>query len=348
MDRQARRRLAIQVALATLVIFSTACRNGESGVVDRSSRHKIPRVTPVPVRGSSGQSRHAVRLTPTSVGAPPVSTPTTQPRPEYYGPNAVGSTSDTVVDDERHRRIEFTIRYPATGASTDPVRWEAAPLRSSGPFPVFVWSPGLDATPTYYETYLDTWARAGYVVVAPTFPETSTGTGQRVFDDYVNQPRDVTLVLDRLLSRDGHARQVLGDLMDPSRIAAGGHSLGAITTEGLTDESCCLDTRVNAAIRIDYGDRPFPDSRPVSRSLPQLFVHGTADTTFPISDSRQAFMDAKGRRFFVELRGIGHTPFYTSAEPLILQVTTDFLDYALKGRASSLAWLSANAVTLDG
>ena len=67
--------------------------------------------------------------------------------------------------------------YPADGevaASTEPV--DDAPV-ADGTFPLVVFSHGVDARPDpTYEGRLKEWARAGYIVAAPTYP-LSSGAG---------------------------------------------------------------------------------------------------------------------------------------------------------------------------
>jgi dipeptidyl aminopeptidase/acylaminoacyl peptidase len=243
------------------------------------------------------------------------------------GPFPIRLTNDIVSTGAPRSSLDVTIRYPATG----------------GPYPLFVWMHGLDAQPTYYESYLDAWAAAGYVVAAPTFPGTSGVGSKAIFDDYVFQPAQVRAVIDRLLEDTRAPSSVLDGLIAPDLIAVGGHSLGAITAEGLTEESCCVDARIVSAIRISYGDEPFPNSTWLDRPLPQLFIHGDEDETFPVSASIAAYHAARAPRFLVVLHGYGHTPFRTSAASRILTTTTDFLDFTLKNRASALIALERSS-----
>jgi predicted dienelactone hydrolase len=264
---------------------------------------------------------------------------TVRPR-QVGGPFAVGGFTQTIVDSERHRVLVTVIRYPAVGAAGT-MRPGAQPLRAAGPFPVFVWSHGFDATPGYFESFLDAWAAAGYVVVAPTFPGTSSYASPPVFRSYVDQPADVTVILNAIMRDNSTAGNLLDGLIDPTRIAAGGHSLGAVTTEALTQQSRWVDRRITAAVEISYGNEPFPSSTALHRAIPTLFIAGDADTTFPVSDSETAFADGSGTRFLIILHGASHTPFRTWAAPIITSAVIDFLDLALKGDPSGPERLQA-------
>jgi len=206
------------------------------------------------------------------------------------------------------------------------------PRMNAGPFPLFVWAHGLDATADYFDKILETIASYGYVVAAPTFPLTWAGAaGGTVFDDYVNQPADVSFVIGRLLDDYGPAGKVELGLVDPTRIAVGGHSLGAVTTMGLVSNKCCIDRRVKAAIEVDGSRLPFPRGAPVARATPTLFIHGDADREFPVSESFAMYAAAVPPKYLIVLHGVPHTPFgIPAATAVIVGTTVDFLDAYLK------------------
>ncbi len=252
----------------------------------------------------------------------------------------MGGFTQTIVDTQRHRVLVTVVRYPAIGV-VETVRPGAPPFRAAGPFPVFVWSHGFDADPAYFESFLDAWAAAGYVVVAPTFPGTSSYATPAVFGAYVDQPEDVMVVLNAIVRDNTTAGNLLGGLIDPTRIAAGGHSLGAVTTEALTQQSRLIDPRITATVEISYGTEPFPNSTTLHRTIPTLFIHGDADTTFPVTDSETAFSQAHGKRFLIVLHGAAHTPFRTWAAPIITNAVTDFLNLTLGRDPSGQSRLQA-------
>jgi pimeloyl-ACP methyl ester carboxylesterase len=83
-------------------------------------------------------------------------------------------------------------------------------------------------------------------------------------------------------------------------------------------------------VEISYGTEPFPNSATLDRPIPTLFIHGDADTRFPVADSASAFSRAVGLRFLIVLHNGGHTPFSTWAGPVITNAVTDFLNLTLK------------------
>ena len=103
----------------------------------------------------------------------------------------------------------MTIRYPAGGrrpASTVP----RAPAARRGPFPLVVFGHGFAVTPAPYAPLLRAWARAGYVVAAPIFPlENANAPGGPNESDLVNQPRDMSFVITRMLAAERGPARVL-------------------------------------------------------------------------------------------------------------------------------------------
>lgn len=156
-------------------------------------------------------------------------------------------------------------------------------------------------------------------------PLTSSEVPAPDFDDYVNQPADISFLLDRLLAG-------LPERIDVKRIAVGGHSLGAMTTVGLVADRCCGDERITAAVEMSGTRRPFPGGEATAHAVPTLWVHGTDDTTFPVRDSERLFDEAAGPRFIVVLRDTPHVPWRNAeAVPLVQDAVEQFLDEYLVG-----------------
>lgn len=305
------------ILLASLALLASSCSSfGHDRRAVSTTRHR-----PASVSVSSSP--------PTSTSSRTTESATTLKPRHWFGPFRVGAFRETVVDPTSGARVVTEVRYPAKGVAGTVSR-VAVPARASGPFPLFVWNHGFDADPSYYESFLDRWAASGYVVAAPTFPGTSSDARPRpTYDSYVDQPREVQAVIDALIA-DARGSGVLAGLIDADLIAVGGHSLGAVTTEALTQESCCVDRRIVASVRISGGPEPFKGSVTLARPIPVLFVHGDDDATFPVEDSENAFARSTGRRFLLVLRGAPHTPFRTSFGDVIERVVVDFLDIVVK------------------
>lgn len=276
--------------------------------------------------------------------------PATLPAPLY----AVGNIAVPMVDDSRAtpadgpvpghpgRTLRVEIFYPASGVPGSPLSEYGAPAHG-GPFPLIVFSHGFGSSAAAYQALLVRWAAAGFVVAAPTFPLTSVTTpGGADLADYVNQPGDVSFVISQMLAASKSGQGPLAGSIDPSEIAAAGHSLGGVTTLGLVGDTCCRDQRVDAAVVISGDAISFPGGRAVAPSIPMLFVHGDADQVVPYASSIAAFDDARGPKGLLTLVGGGHgTPVDATAPAFVsvVRTTIDFFDLFLKGARPAAAAL---------
>jgi dienelactone hydrolase len=217
------------------------------------------------------------------------------------------------------RPVETVVRYPAT----------------EGPHPLIVFAHGFALTPATYSRLLRAWTQAGYVVAAPVFPlENANAPGGPDESDLVNEPRDVSFVITRLLALNTHANGVLAGTIDPSRIAVAGHSDGAVTALAVAYDRRFRDPRVRAAIVMSGaalpGMGPFPPRGP-----PLLAVQGTADPINAPATTAAYFVRAHRPKFLLWLLGASHRPPYTVEEPqlgIVERATVAFLDHYLRGR----------------
>jgi dienelactone hydrolase len=297
--------LTCLAAVAALVSCGTAA--GEDAQPAATPRAQEP--DPAPVLPDGVTSRVLQLTDPSRV---------TDPTPQDAGDDA-----------QPGRSLPTTLYYPTTG---------------TGPFPVVVFSHGMDSLPAGYGYLLSAWAEAGFVVAAPQFPLTSAGSAL-VQQDIAQQPADVSFVLTQVLALNTTAGDELAGRLDPARVAVTGHSAGAITTIGLLG-TCCTDPRITAAVLLAGSPLGFGTAY-AQPGVPTLFLHGTADGTLPIAGGRTAYEAAPSPSAFVELIGGTHTEPYanpsTDLFPVVAAVTTDFLRWALDGDAAALAALRSDA-----
>jgi fermentation-respiration switch protein FrsA (DUF1100 family) len=224
-----------------------------------------------------------------------------------------------------------------------------SPRGSSGPFPLLVFAPGFLQCPGAYSDLLRAWASAGYVVAAVSFPRTNCHLGTRAVEaDLVNQPRDMSYVLTRLLALSARPGDPFSGLLDPHEVGAAGHSDGGDTVAALAASTCCTDRRLRAVAVLSGAEWPpmpgryFPGGAP-----PMLFTQGTADTINPPWMSLQLYRaDANGPRYYLDLLGASHLIPYQGTNPverLIARVTLAFFDRYVLGQADAL-----QTMTRDG
>jgi predicted dienelactone hydrolase len=175
---------------------------------------------------------------------------------------------------ERDRKLLLRVSYPD----------------SSGVFPLIVFSHGALCSGDGYAALADHWASHGYVVILPSHPATMFAGGgdmQQQLKTFREQVADMSSVLDSLAAI---AVQVepLRDAIDTTRVAAAGHSMGALIAtivSGLTrleadgSHLSLRDDRFDVAVLLS-GPGPMPTT-PVdaweSVTLPTLVTTGTRD-----------------------------------------------------------------------
>ena len=191
-----------------------------------------------------------------------------------HGPQSVGKLELEWVDTSRptaangdqpaspERRFAVTLWYP-----------EAA----TGKHPLAVYSHGFLSSRHGGAYHAEHLASHGYVVVSADYPLSHGGApGGPNFLDVVNQPADVSFLIDRALALDGADRPFEGEI-DTQRIGVFGLSLGGITSTLVAFHPEWRDPRVAAAISIagpaDVLGPAFFDHA----AVPFLMIAGTSD-----------------------------------------------------------------------
>jgi fermentation-respiration switch protein FrsA (DUF1100 family) len=271
----------------------------------------------------------ALLVSPGRVGASQLARPATPLRTQTY---PVASVSETFVDTSRSTPPNGTYPGSPMRTLTTLVLYPRQPAGQHRHFPLVVFSHGFTANGPVYTPVLSPWVAHGYVVAAPTFPLSSGGApGGPTIRDYASQPGDVSFVITQMLRLDRTEGSPINDLINMRSIGVAGHSLGAITTLGVADNSCCQDPRIDAAISIAGLELPFPGGRYFTGDdSPLLLIHGTADKTLPYAASQTLFADARSPKYFLTLEGAPHTAFFNPWGPVITDTALAFLDRYLK------------------
>jgi len=164
--------------------------------------------------------------------------------------------------------------------------------------PLIVFCHGMLGHPRKFTRLFTRWADAGYVVAAPAFPHTNDeNPPPYLIEDVVNQPADVTFVLDELLARG---------LGDAERVGVGGFSLGAETALAVGLHPRHADSRIRAVVAL-VGCLFHPDfAADVLRPLPLLLVHGTEDLERRRRESLAVYEAAEEPKELVTIEGARH------------------------------------------
>jgi len=262
-------------------------------------------------------------------------------------PHSILTTSRTLVTE-----IRYPIAY-VPGGPRESVG--AAPVESSGGYPMIVFAHGYDVTPDTYALLLDTWTRAGFVVVAPFFPdEKPTAIAEQHYvnteGDLENEPADLAFVTREVLAASSSLTAncpVVNGLVDSAEIALAGHSDGANAVAMLAyDHGDDPQGNSFAALRtgLDYravvilsGDEVTGHSYATEVGRPDLLlVHSLTDQCNPIRYGVRLY-DAihQSNKWFLELRNAHHLPPFDGADQAAFRVvattTTRFLQISLQG-----------------
>ena len=285
----------------------------------------------------------------------------------------VGITSFTVVDSSRptpanaaqsgkpSRTLPVRVWYPAVAPNAESARdddfasiadpspqFDAPPATGSGPFPLIVFSHGLGALPAMYGDLLSSWASAGFVVAAPAFPlSNQDAPGGADAGDVSNQPGDVSAVITEAIRLSSTAEgRALAGMIDAERVGVAGHSNGGITTAGIIGQSCCHDSRVDAAIIIAGTSQLFPGGTfDWTQTPPLLIVHGENDTLIPIDEGRRIFNNARTPKGLFTVLGGDHTTYVlrdSKAFPITAKATLDFWKGYLKADTAAIVQLPSD------
>jgi dienelactone hydrolase len=279
--------------------------------------------------GSDGDTR---ARTPSSKPARPAPTAA---RPGAY---EVAQLTETFVDTSRSTESGRAEGNAPTRTLVTEIRYP----QGEGPFPLIVLAHGQTGHPNKFNELITAWASAGFVVAAPVFPLTSNQSTVKSDGDYVNQPADVSFVIDRMLVSSDDEDGLLAGRVDDKHIGVAGLSLGGATVYGVAFDDCCRDDRVDAAvvmagILLPYGDaNEFP-------SVPLLIIHGNGDPR-----GRDPYGMASPPKYLMTIERPTHSaPFEDAPDPadqLVVTVTVDFWNaYLYEQRAAGDA-LSTDAM----
>ena len=266
--------------------------------------------------------------------------PTPKPTPEANAvANGVGYFEGTYIDHQRptprsggdpasgSRALRTLVLYPAAvdGEATDPV--EGA-LPAGGPYPLVLFAHGLSGYPEWQLEFLGALAAGGNVVIAPEFPRTSGfNPGGADAADTGSQPGDLSFLIDTVIDLAADPQWLLAGMVDEGRIAAVGHSNGAVTVYGIGANSCCRDERIDAVVAIAGPPAPFEGEYDFTATPPMLLVHGTEDTAILYETSPVVFNQISAAKGLLTLEGGDHGSWLGSGNQLFADVVITILDF---------------------
>ncbi|HUO48735.1 MAG TPA: hypothetical protein VMU09_07880, partial [Acidimicrobiales bacterium] len=245
----------------------------------------------------------------TTVPEPTTTTATTRPAGPPY---AVFSSTLTLVDPSRPTPARGSVPAKAGRVLRTLVR---KPAGINTPLPLVVFIHGWDSEPEVYETLLDTWAAAGYMVLAPECPGSAKNLPGTPVSDYAAQALDVSFVITRALTGVAGA-------VDPTRIVAAGHSDGGTTMSILALAPQFHDARIKAYLALAAQIPPDVSAPWGASHMPGalLVAVGTADEYGNEQLATQLYQTARMTKAFLNVPGGTHLGPFLDDTPVAQSV----------------------------
>ena len=265
-----------------------------------------------------------------------------QPAAQSRAPNrvvhlGVGLASCTFIDQTRPtenfatatstagRRLITEIRYPTTAVTPGLSETrDAAPYRKGGPYPLVVFAHGYSITPDAYSKLLDTWVKAGMVVIAPLFPDTTPAAilaqgNDDTETDIINQPADLAFVIHQVVTAtsNGYGCNVVKHLINSRKIGLAGQSDGGETVDALAFENVYLAAGLHySAVESLSGSLMPPPTNTTKVTetghAPLLVVQSATDQCNPPPESLALYNSvSESDKWFLTIKKGDHLPPYT-------------------------------------
>jgi dienelactone hydrolase len=306
--RRQRISLAAVVAVVAVVGALSSCNGGSGG------------------RGGSVAAAHENPV--------PTTRSTTTTRPIPQPPYPVEDETITLVDPSRDTPARGDVPASRGRVLVTDIR---RPVGPAGPLPLVVFAHGWNSNPTVYESLLDSWAAAGYLVAAPVLPDSADTLPGTPVSNYPDQALDLSFVITSLLG--GRAGPV-----DPNRIAVAGHSDGGTDVALLALNPSYADHRVRAYLSLS-GEIPAGVPGPWGVATPGslLVAVGTEDQYGLLPKATQVFDTASMTgKVLLRVTGGDHLTMYVGPSPEAVALraeTVRFLNDALGPAEASSAQL---------
>ncbi len=245
---------------------------------------------------------------------------------------------------------DFATRPPSTYAKVRSLPTALFLSRTSQPVerPLILFASGYDSYPSIYSPLLSAWARAGFVVAAPIFPDENPGAvaTQRANTegDLANEPADMAYVGRALEAASLHRSSSCPAIyrsIDPKAVLVSGHSDGAVAAAALafgvgTDPQGASDSALRSGFALrgamifsggEDGLGPYGAPAP---QLPLLMVQSAGDHCNPERDAVALYRATPvEERFFLLLRSAQHrAPFDGTDVPAFNLVSSTSIRFA--------------------
>ena len=231
--------------------------------------------------------------------------------------------------------------YPGAPSRTLPTTVWYPTDQANGPYPLVMFAHGFGVTPSTYSALLSRVAAAGYVVAAPTYPILSgrpAGPSDVVgWDDLFP---DTWFVTTQVLEASASGAGVLGNLVDPQRIAVAGHSDGGYVAFGDGYQPFRLDMRIRSVISYAATFDGISPYQPNARPILHVLSDHDGYNPYPEAIAWDAAHLAQPKSVLTLVNADHLAPYTDPNDPhfsTLVTVTIAFLDSSLKSHPEMLS-----------
>jgi predicted dienelactone hydrolase len=179
-----------------------------------------------------------------------------------------------------------------------------------GKHPLVVYSHGFTSTRNSGKHLGKYLASNGYIVIAANFPLTNRNApGGPKLKDVVNQPADVSFLIDSVIDWSQDDAHILSGHLDINRIGVTGISLGGFTTTLASYHPTMRDWRIKAAASIAGPSSSLSEIFYQNADIPFLMLAADIDALVPYDVHALPVLDRIPRSTLVTITGGTHLGF---------------------------------------
>ena len=185
--------------------------------------------------------------------------------------------------------------------------------------PFIIYSHGFGGFHKESEHIVEYLVSNGYVVAAVNFPlsHRASPAGVPQLVDVVNQPGDVTVVIDKVLSLNNDPNSLLYNRVLPNKIGAMGLSLGGLTTALVSFHPDLKDERISTAVMMAPPLESFSEAFYANNTkVKSLIMSGTMDRVVPELANATHVKARHPKGWFISLNRGTHLGFANIGNPL--------------------------------
>ena len=195
-----------------------------------------------------------------------------------------------------YRQLETTVWYPES--------------QENEGHPLIVYSHAFMSERGDIHYILQNLSSRGYIVLAANYPLTNNTTGDTILmADVVNQPGDVSFLIDQITNPATEIGKNIAHLIDQDRIGLMGYSLGGLTTALTAYHPTYLDQRIKAAVSIAGPSAMLGKAFYQTNNIPFMMLAGTADEMATYKEHGEVILERVDNSVLVGIKGGSHLGF---------------------------------------